>query len=60
MTENTGAEALMHAVAKLEAIAKKRIAAAQRSDRCICSCHEDLSILHVGPLCCDRAAENAA
>jgi hypothetical protein len=49
----------MNAVAKLEAIAKRRIAAAQRGERCICSCHNDSSIVHIGPLCCDRAAENA-
>ena len=49
---------LLHLVAKLEALAKKRIAAVQRGDRCICSCHDDPTVIHIGPLCCERAQEN--
>ena len=46
---------LLDLVAKLEALTKKRIAAVQRGDRCICSCHDDPTVIHIGPLCCERA-----
>ena len=48
---------LLDLVAKLEALTKKRIAAVQRGDRCICSCHDDPTVIHIGPLCCERALE---
>jgi hypothetical protein len=48
-------DSLMRDVAKLEALAKRKIAAAQRGERCICSCHDNPTIIHIGPLCCERA-----
>jgi hypothetical protein len=55
MSSLPATDALLNAVAKLEALAKKRIAAARRGERCICSCHDDPSIIHVGRICCERA-----
>lgn len=47
-------DALRAAVAKLEAIAKKRLRD-KRGEPCNCHCHENPSLIHVGPVCCERA-----
>jgi hypothetical protein len=47
---------LLRSVAELERLGKERIKERQGiKGRCECSCHTDVSIIHIGPLCCERA-----
>jgi hypothetical protein len=47
---------LLQGVAELERLGKERIKERQGIKLpCECSCHTDASIIHVGPLCCERA-----
>ena len=47
---------LLHSVAELERLGKERIKERQGiKGSCECSCHTDAGIIHIGPLCCERA-----
>ena len=47
---------LLLSVAELERLGKERMKARQGiKGPCECSCHTDASIIHIGPLCCERA-----
>jgi hypothetical protein len=46
---------LLRTVAELERVGKKRMKEMQRiKGPCECSCHTDASIVHIGPLCCEK------
>jgi hypothetical protein len=46
---------LLKTVAELERLGKKRMKTMQGiKEPCECSCHTDASIVHIGPLCCER------
>jgi hypothetical protein len=47
---------LLKTVAELERLGKSQMKARQRIKApCECSCHTDASIIHLGPLCCEKA-----
>jgi hypothetical protein len=46
---------LLKTVAELERLGKSRMKAIQGiKEPCECSCHSDASIVHIGPLCCEK------
>ena len=50
------ADELLRVVAELERLGKRSMKAAQGiKGPCECSCHTDASIVHIGPLCCEKA-----
>ena len=56
MTTFPVVDELLRSVAELERLGKERIKATQGIEGpCECSCHSDASIIHIGPLCCERA-----
>jgi hypothetical protein len=56
MTAFAGFDELLNTVAELERLGKNSMKAMQGIKApCRCSCHTDASILHIGPLCCEKA-----
>jgi len=46
---------LLKTVASLESLGKNHMKAMQGiKGPCQCSCHTDASIVHIGPLCCEK------
>jgi hypothetical protein len=46
---------LLKSVAELERLGKRQMKAMQGFQQpCECSCHTDASIVHIGPLCCEK------
>jgi hypothetical protein len=46
---------LLKTVAELERLGKSQMKARQGiKESCACSCHTDTSIVHIGPLCCEK------
>jgi hypothetical protein len=46
---------LLKTVAELERLGKAQMKAKQGiKEPCACSCHTDASIVHIGPLCCEK------
>jgi hypothetical protein len=55
MSASPGFDQLLNTVAELERLGKSRMKAMQGIEEpCGCSCHTDASIVHIGPLCCER------
>jgi len=49
-----GIDELLQSVAKLNTMAKKRMNERQ-GGKCLCQCHDDPSLLHIGKICCETA-----
>jgi hypothetical protein len=47
---------LLRVVGELQRLGKRSMKAKQGiKEPCECSCHTDASIVHIGPLCCEKA-----
>jgi hypothetical protein len=56
MSAFAGVDELLRIMAETENLGKERMKAAQGiKGTCKCSCHTDTSIVHIGPLCCEKA-----
>lgn len=55
MTAFPAFDELLKTVAELERLGKSKMRAMQGIKApCQCSCHTDASIVHIGPLCCEK------